>query len=239
LLNLATSPIIRLKQALGENESDAAQRFPLGFDMARRPRPRHHPVAAKHDSVIDPAEVSPILPGIDLWDLWPLQNADGTTTLFDGTSLWFILCAPALPDPEARHDIVRIRLMTRTPDGAWHDHGHALPDGFNPGSREWAGSALWHPETGEVTLFYTVAGYPGEEARSFAQRLFQTKGKLDAQISPLPDGAPLAKTSSPITSITCWSISVKVCPVSSRDFATRPISATPRMARPISSLPDR
>jgi levansucrase len=34
---------------------------------------------------------------------------------------------------------------------------------------------------GEVTLFYTVAGYPGEEARSFAQRLFQTKGKLDAQ----------------------------------------------------------
>lgn len=131
--------------------------------------------------VIDPAEVSPILPGIDLWDLWPLQNADGTTTLFDGTSLWFILCAPALPDPEARHDIVRIRLMTRTPDGAWHDHGHALPDGFNPGSREWAGSALWHPETGEVTLFYTVAGYPGEEARSFAQRLFQTKGKLDTQ----------------------------------------------------------
>lgn len=91
---------------------------------------------------IDPADVHPILPGIDLWDLWPLQNADGSTTLFDGASLWFVLCAPALPDPEARHDIVRIRLMTHAADGTWRDHGHALPDGFNPGSREWAGSAL-------------------------------------------------------------------------------------------------
>lgn len=129
--------------------------------------------------LIDPAKVRPILPGVDLWDLWPLQNADGSTTLFDGASLWFILCAPALPDPEARHDIVRIRLMSLAADGTWRDHGHALPDGFNPGSREWAGSALWHEESGEVTLFYTVAGYRGEESRSYAQRLFQTKGKLD------------------------------------------------------------
>lgn len=137
------------------------------------------PSAQNTIPLIDPADVHPILPGIDLWDLWPLQNADGTTALFDGASLWFVLCAPALPDPEARHDIVRIRLMTHAADGTWRDHGHALPDGFNPGSREWAGSALWHPETGEVTLFYTVAGYPDEEARSFAQRLFQTRGKLN------------------------------------------------------------
>lgn len=137
---------------------------------------------------IDPAKVTPILPGVDLWDLWPLQNADGTTTLLDGASLWFVLCAPALPDPEDRHDIVRIRLMTLDADGAWHDHGHALPDDFNPGSREWAGSALWHPATGQITLFYTVAGYKGEEPRSFAQRLFQTTGQLQR------DGANLAIT---------------------------------------------
>jgi len=120
----------------------------------------------------------PILPGIDLWDLWPLQNADGTTTRFDGTSLWFVLSAPALPDPESRHDIVRIRLMSRSAAGAWADHGLALPDGFNPGSREWAGSALFHPGTAEVTLFYTVAGYKGEAKSSYAQRLFQTRGRL-------------------------------------------------------------
>ncbi len=128
--------------------------------------------------LIDPAANPPILPGIDLWDLWPLQQADGSTALFDGASLWFVLCATALPDPEARHDIVRIRLMSRSAHGQWRDHGHALPDGFNPGSREWAGSALFHPETGDVTLFYTVAGYRGEAKPSYAQRLFQTRGHL-------------------------------------------------------------
>jgi levansucrase len=119
----------------------------------------------------------PILPGVDLWDLWPLQDIDGTTTLFDGWSLWFVLCAPALPDPEERHHIARIRLMTQR-EGQWRDCGHALPDGLNPGSREWAGTALFHPETGQVTLFYTVAGWPGEASPSFAQRLFATTGTL-------------------------------------------------------------
>ncbi|WP_206245385.1 glycoside hydrolase family 68 protein [Novosphingobium terrae] len=126
---------------------------------------------------IDPASLPAALPGIDLWDLWPLQNADGSTALFDGWSVWFVLSAPALPDPEERHHIARIRLMTHR-DGTWQDCGHALPDGLNPGSREWAGSALWHPESGQVTLFYTVAGWPGEARPSFAQRLFQTTGAL-------------------------------------------------------------
>ena len=62
--------------------------------------------------------------------------------------------------------------------GEWHDCGNALPDGLNPGSREWAGSALFYPDTNEVILFYTVAGYPGEAPGSFAQRLFQTHGTL-------------------------------------------------------------
>lgn len=127
--------------------------------------------------LIDPADLPPILPGIDLWDLWPLQNADGSTALVDGASLWFVLSAPVLPDPEERHHIARIRLM-RHHDEAWQDCGNALPDGLNPGSREWAGSALFHPETGKVTLFYTVAGWPGEAKPSFAQRLFATTGDL-------------------------------------------------------------
>jgi levansucrase len=131
--------------------------------------------------LIDPAQVVPILPGVDLWDLWPLQEADGSTTVVDGGSLWFVLCAPALPDPEARHDIVRIRLMHLSGDGVWQDLGHVLPDDMNPGSREWAGSALHHADTGEVTLFYTVAGYRGEAKASFAQRLFQTRGRLDGR----------------------------------------------------------
>jgi len=126
---------------------------------------------------IDLASLPPALPGLDLWDLWPLQNADGSTALFDGWSVWFVLSAPVLPDPEERHHIARIRLVTQR-EGLWQDCGNALPDGLNPGSREWAGSALWYADSGHITLFYTVAGWPGETQPSFAQRLFQTTGTL-------------------------------------------------------------
>lgn len=127
---------------------------------------------------IDPETLQPILPGIDLWDLWPLQLDDGSSACFDGWNVWFVLSAPALPDPESRHGVARIRLMTER-QGEWRDCGNALPDGLNPGAREWAGSALFDAGSATVTLFYTVAGYPGETTTSFAQRFFQTSGRLD------------------------------------------------------------
>ena len=118
-----------------------------------------------------------LLEGLYLWDMWPLQLADGKTARQDGWTIWFILSSPAIPDPDLRHGIARIRLVTEK-NGEWRDCGNALPDGLNPGSREWAGSAVFEPATGLVTLFYTVAGYPGEREPSFAQRLFQTSGQL-------------------------------------------------------------
>lgn len=126
---------------------------------------------------IDPARLTPLIDGFDLWDLWPLQLADGATASFDGWSLWFVLSAPALPDPDLRHGIARIRLMLER-GGEWRDCGNALPDGLNPGSREWAGSALYETESGKVALFYTVAGHRGDTGTTFAQRLFQTSGTL-------------------------------------------------------------
>jgi levansucrase len=126
---------------------------------------------------IDPAKVAPLIDGVDLWDLWPLQLGDGSTASFDGWSLWFVLSAPALPDPDLRHGVARIRLLLER-GGEWRDCGNALPDGLNPGSREWAGSALYDPECGKVTLFYTVAGHRGDSGTTYAQRLFQTSGTL-------------------------------------------------------------
>lgn len=126
--------------------------------------------------VITADDAAPILPGIDLWDCWPLAHEDGRTVVRDGRALWFFLSAPALPDPDHRHGIARIRLLSLGADG-WRDHGLALPDGHNPGTREWAGSAVLSDDGVTVTLLYTVAGRR-EGAFSFEQRLFAVEGRL-------------------------------------------------------------
>ena len=128
---------------------------------------------------ITAADVAPILPGIDLWDCWPLAHEDGRSAVIDGRVLWFFLSAPVLPDPVDRHGLARIRLLSHGADG-WRDHGHALPDGLNPGTREWAGSAVLSDDGVTVTLFYTVAGRR-DGPFSFEQRLFAVEGRLHGQ----------------------------------------------------------
>ncbi|WP_010545332.1 glycoside hydrolase family 68 protein [Sphingomonas elodea] len=115
--------------------------------------------------------------GIDLWDMWPIEQADGTPAAPGGVPLWLALTAPCADDPEARHAVARIRLVSER-KGAWHVHGPAMPDGLSAGSREWSGSALFDPTTSIVTLFYTAAGRRGETGTSFEQRLFQVRFRL-------------------------------------------------------------
>lgn len=117
------------------------------------------------------------LAGIDLWDMWPVQLADGATARIGGGTLWMILSAPLLADSDLRHGIARIRLVLER-EGDWIDCGDALPQGLCPGSREWAGSAVLDAASGAVTLYFTAAGRQGEAAPSFAQRLFETVGTL-------------------------------------------------------------
>jgi levansucrase len=119
----------------------------------------------------------PLLPGFDLWDMWPLQHRDGRVADFNGSHLWMSLAAPIMGDPVLRHGVARIRLL-REQQGVWQDLGYVLPDGFSPGSREWSGSAIYDPATSNVTLFFTSAGYRGEAKLSYGQRLFQTTATL-------------------------------------------------------------
>lgn len=124
------------------------------------------------------ADVSPIIPGLDLWDSWPLAHEDGRTVIHGGCAWWFFLSSPVLPDPAQRHDQARIRLASLGEDG-WRDHGPAFPDGLTPGSREWAGSAVLADDGVTVTVYFTAAGRRGE-APSFEQRLFACDGVLEA-----------------------------------------------------------
>ena len=129
-------------------------------------------------AVIEAADAAPIFPALDLWDNWPLAREDGSTAIVGGRQYWFFLSAPRLPDPGQRHDVARIRLASLGDDG-WRDHGNAQPDGLNPGTREWAGSAVLHDDGVRVTLFYTAAGRR-DEAPSFEQRIFASEGVLGA-----------------------------------------------------------
>lgn len=118
------------------------------------------------------------LPGFQLWDCWPFETPDGQTVDLAGWTPWVVMCAPREVHPDLRHDIARLRLMLER-DGEWRDCGYLLPDGLNPGSREWAGSTVYDAASGRVTLFYTATGRRGDTGRSFEQRLFQTSGRLD------------------------------------------------------------
>lgn len=124
--------------------------------------------------VIGAAEVVRTLPGVDLWDQWPVQHPDGSVAAIAGGELWFALSAPAEGDPTERHARARLRLLRRA--AAWHDLGDALPDGLSPGSREWSGSAVLEGDT--LTLYFTAAGRRGEAATTFEQRLFATTARL-------------------------------------------------------------
>lgn len=116
--------------------------------------------------------------GLDLWDFWPVQFADGTVAPVAGGELWFALSAAADGEPVARHHHARLRLLRRDERG-WRDLGNALPDGLSPGSREWSGSAVVDAHLTTVTLYFTAAGRRGEASTTFEQRLFETQGRLD------------------------------------------------------------
>lgn len=119
-----------------------------------------------------------ILPDAYVWDLWPVQEPDGAPSTVNGRQLWMALSAPAVGDPEARHDHARLRLLATDGNG-WHDLGHVFADGASPGSREWSGSAV-RRDDGTVSVFYTAAGTRGEVRPTFAQRVIEARPTLVA-----------------------------------------------------------
>lgn len=117
-----------------------------------------------------------VLPHDDIWDLWPIQDEDGSPSVVLGQELWMTLAAPAAGHPEERHDLARLRLLGRHA-GGWTDLGNVFPDGASLGSREWSGSAVRRPD-GTVSVFYTAAGRRGEPRPTFSQRVAEARPRL-------------------------------------------------------------
>jgi levansucrase len=127
--------------------------------------------------LIEAKDAKRIFDGLMLWDLWPVEHFDGSTLVIDGWEVWVIMCASSILHPDDRHDVARLRLALYR-GGEWRDCGYLLPEGLNPGTREWAGSSVYDPAAETLTLFFTAAGRRGEAGRSVEQRLFQTTGQL-------------------------------------------------------------
>ena len=136
-----------------------------------------------------------LLPDHYLWDMWPVQCSNGTTAEIGGGTLWMVLSSPICDDPEARHGMARIRLIHQdNHNSTWCDLGNLLPSGLNPGSREWAGSAILNADQSRVTVYFTATGHSGETRLTFGQRLFEAHADVH-----IVDGTPsLQNWSDPI-----------------------------------------
>ncbi|MEQ8834330.1 MAG: glycoside hydrolase family 68 protein [Miltoncostaeaceae bacterium] len=137
-------------------------------------------VAAAELPVIRPDQVAPLVAGLDLWDIAPVRTAAGTPATVAGEDLWLALSAPATGDPWGRHDIARLRLIGHGP-GGWRDLGHLFPDGASPGSREWAGTAVYDERDATLAVLYTAAGGRDATTPRLRQRIVATSARVVAE----------------------------------------------------------
>lgn len=117
-----------------------------------------------------------VLPDLYLWDPWPVLSPEGAVVQIDGVEVWMTLAADSSLEPDQRHDVARIRLLSYAA-GAWRDHGW-LFNGESPGSREWAGSAVYNPVSRKLEVCYTATGLKGEEHSTFIQRMYHAYTEL-------------------------------------------------------------
>ncbi|WP_141430791.1 glycoside hydrolase family 68 protein [Bacillus sp. 03113] len=120
---------------------------------------------------------------LDVWDTWPLQNADGTVANYNGYEIVFGLAG----DPKRGWDTFVYLFYKKIGDNsidAWKSAGRVFKDSdkFNTNdpilhnqAEEWSGSATFTSD-GKVRLFYTnrsiwdaSKGYFGKQTLTTAQ----------------------------------------------------------------------
>lgn len=92
------------------------------------------------------------------WDYWPLRNQDGSITVIDGEVMIIGLSAPRAGNiPGERHGLAAWRYFVSSDEG-WSYGGPVFPEGTPVGDRQWAGDAVYDPETSRVSFYYTALG---------------------------------------------------------------------------------
>jgi levansucrase len=116
--------------------------------------------------MLDP-DTERLIDGVWFWDVWPVRDRSGQVADIDGWTILMGLSADITADrvPGDRHGLATWRAAASRDGETWTDLGPVFPADEALGGRQWAGSAVYDAETGEVTMFYTALGdLPGDAA---------------------------------------------------------------------------
>jgi levansucrase len=129
-------------------------------------------------------DLDEVAPNLHVWDSWPLRNRDGSVACIDGYSVLFSLTSADALLPGKRHDVAEIRYFYSKDGQDWRLGGPVFIPGRPKGNRQWASSAVYDQDTGEVFMFYTATGResvvenssPPAEDLTYEQRLALAEG---------------------------------------------------------------
>ena len=141
-------------------------------------------------------------PSNHIWDTWLLRTPDGDVADVDGYRVILALSAPNDLLPGKRHDVATHRFYYSRDGKEWTPGGRVFDDLEPFGSRQWAGSAIYDPDTQNLRLYYTVAGVREEAELTYTQALavahggtihvdtdgVQFEGPWDHEVLARPDG---------------------------------------------------
>lgn len=100
--------------------------------------------------------------GIYVWDAWPVRTPDGAVAEIDGWVIKVGLSAEWQEVEDTGHEFFTLSTWRYwyTRDGEWRPGGIVFPREEGLGSRQWAGSTFYDPDTRQITFYYTAVGRP-------------------------------------------------------------------------------
>jgi levansucrase len=114
-----------------------------------------------------------------VWDAWPIRDRDGSVSQFGPWKVYVGMSAPRDSAAGGAGVIASYRYWYTKGDAEWEGGERVFPEGAAFGSRTWAGSTMYDPETERIHVFYTAVGnVPG--------------GAEDVDPSVFPDDHPAA-----------------------------------------------
>lgn len=103
-------------------------------------------------------DTKPFEEGVYAWDAWPVRTPDGGVAVIDD---WVVMVGLS-SETDANSDFPFFTRSTwrywYTRNGEWTPGGVIFERTKALGSRQWAGSTIYDPESNQITFYYTAVG---------------------------------------------------------------------------------